>query len=171
MINKKPTHNLAALKNILILPAVAILIALFSFRLDPGVQLTGDQEPLFSKTSNSKIMDFIYQNISYPQEAKNAGDTGSVFVVVKMNKGGIVQECKAFSDKKGIKVPIMDEVVVTSYKPASGQSSVGNKPTTTDHTLLKSECSRIANKLGSVNIPEWKDKNMEFAMAFRFVIK
>ena len=35
----------------------------------------------------------------YPQEAKNSQDTGNVFVVLKLEKGGVIKECKAVTDK------------------------------------------------------------------------
>jgi hypothetical protein len=40
-----------------------------------------------------------------------------------------------------------------------------------EHLSLKNECQRVANTLGSCDIPEWKDKDMEFALIFKFVLK
>jgi hypothetical protein len=89
-----------------------------------------------------------------------------------MNKGGIVKECKAFTDKKGIIVPLLPEIVIVGYKPASGQGVVKNeKSSGNEHLELKTECLRMANKLAEVKIPEWKDKDMEFAIPIRFTLK
>ena len=127
MINKKPTRNFAALKSIIILPVVAILFVMFSFKPESDQANTGNQKPLFSKTSESEILLFLAKNTGYPQEAKNSSDTGYVFVVVKMNKGGIVKECKAFTEKKGINVPFLEEIVIVGYKPSPGQGVLRTK--------------------------------------------
>jgi len=172
MINKKPTRNFAALKSIIILPVVAILFVMFSFKPESDQANTGNQKPLFSKASESEILLFLAKNTGYPQEAKNASDTGNVFVVVKMNKGGIVKECKAFNDKKGINVPFLPEIVIVGYKPSSGQAVVKNeKIGGNEHLALKTECLRMANKLAEVKVPEWIDKDIEFAIPIKFTLK
>ena len=133
--------------------------------------LTG-KESLFSKTSMSEFYKFIYMNISYPQEAKNSSDTGRIFVVVKLDKGGITKECKSFTDRKEVKVPLLEEVVITGYKSTSEKSSTNSfKAVSTDHHSLSAECLRVANKLTANEIPDWKDKDMEFALAFKFILK
>jgi hypothetical protein len=110
-------------------------------------------------------------NTGYPQEAKSASDTGKIFVVVKMGKGGIVKECKAFTEKTAIKVPFLPEVVIVGYKtPGPGDIKPG-KVTGNEHLELKTESERVVNKIGSVDIPEWKDKDMEFALTINFVLK
>jgi beta-lactamase regulating signal transducer with metallopeptidase domain len=171
MINKKPSHNYAALKNILIIPIVAILFLMFSFKTASNPPKSVYQEPLFSKTSVSAIYKFINQNIVYPQMAKESSDIGKVFVVVKMNKGGVIKECKAFTDTKDIKSPILDEVVITAYNTAGQSVKKSEKGTAGEHPFLKNECVRIAKKLSEIDIPEWKEKNMEFALSFNFILK
>ena len=170
MINKRPTRNFAALKSIIILPVVAILFVMFSFKPESDQANTGTQKPLFSKASESEILLFLAKNTGYPQEAKNASDTGNVFVVIKMNKGGSVKECKAFTEKKGISVPFLPEIVIVGYKPASGQAVVKNEKSN-EHLALKTESLRMANKLAEAKVPEWKDKDMEFAIPIRFTLK
>jgi hypothetical protein len=171
MINKRPTRNYAALKSIIILPVVAILFVMFSFKPESNPTNNGYQEPLFSKSSESEIFKFLAMNTGYPQEAKNSSDTGKVFVVVKMNKGGIIKECKAFTEIKGINVPLLNEIVIVGYKPSTGSSAAkSGKTTGNEHPTLKTECLRVANKLMEVKIPEWKDKDMEFAIPFKFTL-
>jgi hypothetical protein len=172
MINKKPTQNFATLKSIIILPMVAILFVMFSFK--PGFDRTNnvDQEPLFSKTSEAEILKFLARNTGYPQVAKNASDTGKIFVVVKMGKGGIVKESKAFTDNTTISAPFLPQIVIVGYKQSGGISTtIIQKTNEKEHPALKDECRRIVNKLSEVNIPEWKDKNMEFAIVYKFILK
>jgi hypothetical protein len=167
MINKKPTQNFAALKNIIILPVVAILLALFSFKSDSNQTNTGNQEPLFTKNSNTVILRYFMENTVYPQEAKNSNDTGKIFIVMKVNKGGIIKECKAFTEQRLIKVPILNEVVITTWNPNTGQNAAINN----EHPVLKKECLRVANKLTEVIIPEWMEKDMEFAIPIKFILR
>ena len=167
MINKKPTRNYAAWKSIIILPVVAILFVMFSFKPESIKTNTDNQKPLFSKSSESEILVFLAKNTGYPQEAKSSSDTGKVFVVVKMNKGGVIKDCKAFTDKKSVNVPLLPEIVIVGYKPVSETG----KASSNDHPTLKTECLRVTNKLPEVLIPEWKDKDMEFAVQFKFALK
>jgi hypothetical protein len=172
MINKKPTQNYAALKSIIILPVVAILFVMFSFKPESGQTNAGNQKPLFSKTSESEILVFLAKNTGYPQEAKSSSDTGKVFVVVKINKGGVIKECKAITDKKAVNVPLLPEIVIVGYKPSGGTSAAkSTKATSNEHPTLKTECLRVTNTLSEVKIPEWKDKDMEFAVQFKFALK
>jgi len=172
MINKKPTPKYAALKSIIIIPVAAILFVMFSFKPESGHTNPGNQKPLFSKSSQTEILVFLAQNTGFPQEARNSSDTGKIYVVIKMNKGGIIKECKAFTERKAINVPFMEEVVIVGNKPSAGTGAAGNeKATGNEHLLLKNECLRVANKLNEVKIPEWQDKDMEFAVTLKFILK
>jgi hypothetical protein len=172
MINKKPTRNYAALKSLIILPVVAILLVMFSFKSEKILMNNGNQKPLFSKTSESEILAFLAKKTVYPQEAINSSDTGQVFVIVKMNKGGVIKECKAFTDKKAVNVPRLPEIVIVGYKPSSGASAAKSiKANSNEHHTLRSECLRVANNLSDIKIPEWNDKDMEFAIQFKFVLQ
>jgi hypothetical protein len=145
---------------------------MFSFKPESNLANNGYQAPLFSKSSKSEILKFLAMNTGYPQVAKNSSDTGKVFVVVKMNKGGIVKECKAFTEKKGINVPFLEEIVIVGYKASTGPGvTKSEKATGNEHLTLKTECLRVANRLMEVKIPEWKDKDMEFAIEFTFTLK
>jgi beta-lactamase regulating signal transducer with metallopeptidase domain len=172
MINKKPTRNYAALKNIIILPLVAILFVMFSFKPDSNQTNTGNQKTLFSKESESKIFKFIADKIKYPQEARSASATGEVFVLVKMNKGGVIKYCRAFTNKKAINIPVWKEIVITGYKPSTEESADNTAKVSRDiHPTLKDEALSISNKLSELKIPEWKDKNIEFVITYKFILQ
>jgi beta-lactamase regulating signal transducer with metallopeptidase domain len=172
MINKRPTRNYAALKSLIILPAAAILIAMFSFKPELNPADKGFQQSLFSKTSETQILQFLAMNTGYPQEARNSSDTGIVFVLVKMGRGGVIKDCKAFTDKSSVNVPILPELVIVGYKTSSGLTAVtGSMTSGNDHPYLKAESLRTAKKLSEVKIPEWKDRDIEFAVKFTFTLK
>lgn len=171
MINKKPTRNYASLKSLFILPVIAILFVLFSFRPELKQANLANQKSLFSKTSESDILRFLAMNAGYPQEAKNALDTGSVYIVVEMQKGGVIKECKALTEKSGINVPFLQEIVIVGYKPSHGETAADKTTEGNDHQSLKTECIRIANKLPEVKVPEWGEHDMEFAIPIKFILK
>jgi TonB family protein len=132
-------------------------------------------EPLLSKASESGLLKFIAMNTGYPPEAKASSDTGRIYVVVKFQKGGIVKECKAFTEKSGIKAPFLPEVVIVGYKSSSspGDLRPGKTTKTTENskTAMLAEGLRVANKLSVSEVPEWKDKEMEVALTLIFVLK
>jgi TonB family protein len=129
-------------------------------------------EPLLSKTSEFEILKFIGSNAGYPQEAKSASDTGKVYIVVKMNKGGILNGCKAYTKKSDVSVPFISEVVIVGYNPSSGQTTTSSKiVASADHPSLKTESVRVAGKLNEISIPEWKEKDIEFAIPIKFILK
>jgi hypothetical protein len=169
MINKKPTRNYAALKSLLILPVIAILFVMFSFKSESNQ--IGDQKPIFSGNSESEILRFLTMNTIYPQEAKNSLDTGSVFAVIKMQKGGTIKECKAFTSMNSINVPLLQEMIIVGYKPSADKIKEKDNMTGEDHLSLKTECLRMANKLNEVKIPEWNERDMEFAIHTKFVLR
>ena len=169
MINKKPTRNIAAMKTILALPVVAILLLFFSFRTDPGSLKAANQKITLSQSSASEFYKFLSSNVLYPEEVKKAFDTGHIYVVLKIKKGGFIEDAKAFSDIKDINVPLMDEVVIAGYKPSSAGNI--NSKSANDHAILKAECLRVAGRIGSLDIPEFKEKDIEFALPFKFLLK
>ena len=123
---------------------------------------------LFSKSSESTIVRFVSENVIYPQDAKNSCDTGRFYITVKIDKGQII-ESKFHTSKAGIKVPILNEIVIVGYKPYA--NDVPEMKVDNEYIALKNESLRIANKLTELRIPEWKDKCVEFALLLNFSLK
>jgi hypothetical protein len=84
-----------------------------------------------------------------------------------MNKGGVIKDCKFFTEKGKVEVPILEEIIAVAYKNNSASVAKSDK----EHLALKAECLRIANKLSELQIPEWKDKNVEFAISINFQLR
>lgn len=130
------------------------------------------KEADFKKTSMIDILKFLGTTTGYPQGAKNIQDTGKVFVILKLEKGGIVKECKVVTDPLEVKVPLMPEVVIVGYNPNTGQNTAQKfKVAGNEHPALKVECERVARLLTVNEIPDWNDKDLEFALNFKFVLK
>lgn len=192
MINKKPTRKYAMLKTIMILPVVALSVYAFATPdnskkvttvsetlaiLKQPAKIQSFQKSIFSKTSEAEVLKFLGMNAGYPQEARNASDTGRVYVVVKLEKGGIIKECKAFTEKAGIKAPFLPEVVIVGHKstsPGPGEIrpvSTPVKSTGNGLTALQNESVRIANTLTVNEIPDWQDKDLEFVITLIYTLK
>jgi len=171
MINKKPTHNYAILKNLMILPVIAILFVMFLFKPESTTAVNGAQTQLFSKSSETEISRFLAENLLYPAESKNSSDTGRFFVVVKMKKGGIINECIFSTEKSKVEVPILEEIIVVAYGSNSKIITAGDTKTDKEHLAIKTECLRVTNKLVELQIPEWKDRDIEFALAINFRLR
>lgn len=137
----------------------------------------GKKEPIFSKEAELGILKYIGMNTGYPQEARAASDTGRVYVVVKLTKGGVVKDCKAYTEKAEIKAPFLPDVVVVGYKsttpgPTDIRPAIPNvKPSGSGLTSLKNEALRVANTLSVNEIPDWKDKDLEFALTIIYTLK
>jgi TonB family protein len=125
-----------------------------------------------SQTSWADFYKFVSTNIIYPQMAMESSDTGRIYVLLKLAKGGVIKECKVIEDRNAITVPVINETVIVGYRP-TGETSAANsaKPGTNEHLALKNECLRVANKLTVNEIPEWKDKDIEFALPFKFILR
>jgi TonB-dependent SusC/RagA subfamily outer membrane receptor len=169
MINKTSTPGIAALKTIFILPAIIILFCLFSFKSSTSIQEKKENPSVFSAESKKKLIDLIYTNISYPSEARKQDLTGKFYVIVKMKKGGIVDQVSVSENDKGVTVPLLaNEVVIMGYGSKRPEESADNKAVVKDKSLLTNEGIRVAKMLGSVKIPEWENKDLEFAINFKF---
>jgi TonB-dependent SusC/RagA subfamily outer membrane receptor len=165
-------------------------------KLKPGVQLenndstvTSGEKPVspearnarlpqpvpkgnFSGSSSSTILKFIAENTRYPAAARNSRTEGKVNVIVKVAKGGLVRESKVTSAEK-INVTSMPEVVIVGYSSASPDElrTSDNAPPPKAFDLLEKESLRVANILGNADIPEWKERDMEFAVTLKFILR
>lgn len=169
---KNSTSKFGKSYKLLIFPAFISLLVFSPFSSAFAQQDISDQM-LFSAESQKKIIEMVYANITYPSEAKQQDNTGRFFVIVKMKKGGIVDQVKVNDTDKSINIPLLsyNEIVIVGYglkNPAVNQNVKTEK---TDLTLLINEGIRVAKMVGSVKIPEWEDKDMEFAISFNFQLK
>jgi TonB-dependent SusC/RagA subfamily outer membrane receptor len=130
------------------------------------------QKGNFSGSSRSTLLKFIGENTRYPAGARNSRTEGKVNVIVKVAKGGIVRESKVTSAEK-INVSLMPEVVIVGYPSASPDElrPNDNAPLPKTFDLLEKESLRVANLLGNADIPEWKERDMEFAITLNYILR
>jgi beta-lactamase regulating signal transducer with metallopeptidase domain len=167
MMNKKPTRDYAVWKNMLILPAILFLFAVFSCESTPGgnsIEQQSEFSSEFSTDSWTKMLIPIYQKVIYPQEAREAGTVGQVYVIVKTGSNGKIKSIAAVdgSDDPGVS-NILHEVVVVGYGNPNSSSN--------DLNPLKKAAEDACKVLENLDIPELKNGKMEFAIPFTFTLQ
>jgi TonB-dependent SusC/RagA subfamily outer membrane receptor len=155
-----------------ILPVFFLFFGLFSFR-SANAQDNQSDMTLFTPESQKKIHEMIYTNIVYPKEARENNITGRFFTIIRMKKGGIVEQVTVNDVDKSIKVPLLsfNEIVIVGYGLKNPAATRYVKSEKTDITPLTNEGVRVAKMVGSVKIPEWENEDMVFAISFNFTLK
>ncbi|MCU0379441.1 MAG: M56 family metallopeptidase [Bacteroidales bacterium] len=134
MMTKNKTGNSASLKLLLAIPLAAMLLLVFSCNqsgsesapeiLDPkiavydsllkdNVFMSVDQQPLFMDDPTSKkFIDWVYSNVTYPEQAKSLGVQGKVLVRF------IIDENGKLIDPEVIKTdnPLLDEAALSALE-------------------------------------------------------
>lgn len=163
MINTKPTPKIARWKNLILLPVLSVLM--FVLACESTALQTDRQKPALSDDSQLSIRRFIQENVMYPGEARSSLDTGVVYVVVRMDKGGVIEECRSHTDINDVDAPMLGEVVITGYRPPQDQVIEKN---TSEHAALITECERVAYLMEDLDIPEWEENSLSFTLVFHF---
>ncbi len=166
MMNKKSTRNYAAWKNLLILPAVMFLLAVFSFKSSPVRGELPGQQNIFSEDSKVELLRFVMTNIVYPQNAREAGTVGSIFVIVETGNNGKIKSVTAKNGSEDPGVPyVLDELVVVGY------GDITDADGSNDLTLLKEEGIRTCKLIEGLDIPELKNGSMKFSIPIKFKLE
>ncbi len=163
MMNRKPSKNFAALKNLMLLPLAALLLVLFSFRPAPQ---TGDDDKKISSASADAIVKYLATKIIYPQEAKEASIEATIYLSVEV-ENGVVKECEITKNKKRVDSQILNEIVVIAY----AKNPIVNKKGRKNTKSLEDECLRVAKLVTDIQIPEWKEGEVEFTIPVIFQLR
>jgi TonB-dependent SusC/RagA subfamily outer membrane receptor len=173
-LTMKPNNqssDFAGSVKLLILPVLILILSIIPFRSAIAQEGLSEQT-LFSSGSHEKLMELLFKNVKYPAEAREQDMTGRFFVIIKMKKGGIIDKVSVNDTDKSINVPLLgNEVVVVGYGLKNPAEDKNAKAVVKDRSILTNEGVRVAGMLGSVQIPEWEDKDMEFAISFNFTLK
>lgn len=121
-----------------------------------------------SENLQSDILKHIFQNLRYPQQAKESGDTGKFFIKVRV-KNGVVVESKFFKSLEDVNAPMLKELVVVAYR-ANNQVFAQNN-SDINHTAIGDELIRVAKTLPGLENPEWKKLSGEFAVPVHFTLR
>jgi len=162
MMNTKPSKNLAALKNLMLLPLAALLILLFSCRT---AMHSGEIKKL-SDVSASEITKYLASKIIYPQDAKNASAEATIYLTVEV-KRGVVKEIKATKNNDEEDSQLLQQIVVVAYAKNMNTGKIAGKETIS----LENECLRVGKLVTDIQIPEWKKREVEFTIPVIFQLR
>ena len=163
MMNTKPSKNLAGLKNLMLLPLAMMLLVLFSFR--PALQNGGEDKKL-SEASSNAIIKYLATKINYPQDAKEASVTGTIYLSVEV-ENGVVKECEVTKNEKRIDSQLLEKIIVVAYAKNENTGKKGRKNTKS----LEDECLRVGKLVTDIQIPEWKEGEFEFTIPVIFQVR
>lgn len=129
-----------------------------------------DEMPSFQGNEPLEFRRFIAQHIIYPEEARDNGVTGKVFVVFVVRRDGKVVIPEAAEIPPSPDSEKMDEVVVVSYRPLDEEASL---PDEKHIELLKNEAVRVVT-----SSPDWepgkvdgKPVDVMFTFPINFVLQ
>jgi beta-lactamase regulating signal transducer with metallopeptidase domain len=115
------------------------------------------------------LRQFIAENLRYPQEAAEAGQTGHVSLFVSIDSDGKITEINTSEPSDGY-IDINEIVIVGYGKPRDGLSENEIElEDSSEHETLITEGKRVINSFPELNIPELKGKNAKFN--FQFVLQ
>ena len=135
------------------------------------IEINTQQEDIMGSTINllqdeaktvRELRQFIAENMRYPLEAAEAGQTGYISLFAEVNSDGRITEISASEPSDGY-VDI-DEIVIVGYS-LPGIEMVDSP----DHEKLISEGKRVINSFPVINMQELKGKKAKFN--FRFVLQ
>jgi TonB family protein len=181
MMNKEKNGRKNNWKIFLLLPVSLVLVIAFACteKADTEETALADKkaetihEPAFTQVDVMpvypggfmEIRKFVARNLKYPEEARDNGIEGKVFVQFVVDKNGQIvtksQKYKVEGDSK-----LIDEVVVAAYEPAEGTVTEGNEEYIQQ---LKDEAVRVLSILPPFESPAQKD-GKAVAVAFTFPI-
>jgi hypothetical protein len=142
-----------------------------SCRTEQNQKEPTNPQALFSEQSHDKLMKLFMDNIQYPTEARNQGITGRFFIIIDMEKGGKINNIAVNDTDKSINIPLIsfNEVTVIG-KPNSEEllNTSRSDYVTKDLKILEDEGVRVAKVIESLNLPEWQNNSMQFAISLNF---
>jgi hypothetical protein len=133
-----------------------------------------EKQSFFSPDSQSKIRSLFQHNIKFPVEAKNKNISGKFFLIIQMNKGGQIDSIYTSETDLNANFPVVcTNNILSSFDKNSAKSdeNYSYEIITNKLKILENEGIRVTRMLESLNLPEWQEKRMKFAVAFNFQIK
>jgi len=165
MMNRNKTGPSAMTKNIIVIPTIIFLLFTITATSYTIVTQKKDSSP-FSEVSQAGILEYIQRNITYPRTAALANVQGEIYVELRISKGEI-QRLEIFTSPDDIKSPIIDDVVINALVPDEDALTV-EKSTEEYLMQLKNEGKRIGEQLINLDVAEWNNRSIEFAIKLDF---
>ncbi len=169
MLKKKSKPN-KAIKALLLFPLFAISVTLFAKteyrQLSSDISLNASDN--ISSSLKSEILKFVFENIIYPNDAKEQGAQGIYHVKIKTTKGEI-KSVEVMDSKTVLSIPLLGNIVVVGYLPKELYKEVDIN--NIENSSIKKELIRVTRLLSTIENPEWRSSNFDFAMELQFVLR
>lgn len=169
MMYRRKSNNIARMRYLLSIPVLIFMVTFFGFTTERAVSSDDkiynevDVMPEFPGGMQG-LRKHIAQNLLYPEEAKNTGISGKIFVNFVVNKNGKVTKAKVL--RSDINDPTTGEIVVIGYESGDVSDVSG------DIKSLEEESLRVINSLPDFT-PGLKDNqkvNVQFTIPITFAL-
>lgn len=156
MIKKIGNRNLVRMKRGFFIPLIAIIVVLLAGTNEEKTQ----DDKSDDITTLTELRRHISRNLSYPREAAEKGESGTVRLYAHVNHRGRIEEVT--ETKPGRDYIEIDEFTIKCI--SKEKKDFGKKP-----NRLINESRRVVMSLPCLDIPQLKGETLKFS--FRFVLQ
>ncbi len=156
MMKSIRNNRLALMKRTFFIPLIAIIVVLLAGRNEEAAQDDKSDEI----TTITELRRYISRNISYPGDAVEKGESGTVNLYANINHRGRIEEVT--ETRPGRDYIEIDEFTIRERGKCEGETR--KKP-----KLLINESKRVVMSLPCIEIPQFKGETLKFS--FKFVLQ
>jgi hypothetical protein len=158
MLNQK-TFNLKLFTMLL-----GLIILLFSCNSASNQNVPADNITILSDASRNKIREILVKNFQFPITSNTDASSGHFYVSVIIEKGGKVSNISISESKESLMVPLLISCQLAVISP----DTIANRSDfiTKNLFVLEEEAIRVTKMIEPLNLPEWKDRKLKFAISF-----
>lgn len=164
MIKKKLTQKIFNLKDLLMPLSLIFLISTISCNSASNQNVHPNNKTILSDDSQNKIRELIIKNYQFPITSNIDANSSHFYVSVLIEKGGKVSNISMTESKDSLLVPLLINCQLT-VNPPDTITKISDF-ITKNMFVFKDEAIRVTKMIEPLDLPEWKDKNLEFAISF-----
>jgi len=136
---------------------------------DPGSVISNlilQDTVIFSETSLRILRGVLYKSIMYPKEAIQQNYENDIYLVLKVRDGNVLS-AGVFNSPDDFNTPVIGTVAIGAFE-TDEKADTEMQDNQKLLNLLYSETVEGAKKFEGLDIPEWKDKTVEFALKLEY---
>jgi hypothetical protein len=166
MINTMLNRKSSPFRRMLILQGLLVLLIAFSCKSGSNQNVLAEDKPLISDESQNMIRDLYLRNFQSPDESNTGAISGHFYVSVKIEKGGKLSNISITESEDSLKVPLLNGFQFSHVSSDSLNATNRTDFVTQGLFPYKEEAKRITRMLETLDLPEWQEKSIEFALSF-----
>lgn len=151
---------------LLILQGLFILLITVSCNSSSNRNTFSDDKATISDESQSKIKELILKNFQFPVTLNNDATSGLFYVSVKIEKGGKISDIRIIKSEDSLKIPLLNSCQIMLVPSDSINTTKNFDYITKKMYAFEEEAMRVTKMIEPLNLPEWQNKNVEFAISF-----